>query len=172
MLHRYCQLVARVWEERVNGWEWQSCITASCSWRYSLWISWRLAHSPQYLCRSCIAQHPLTLNYTLQEVFKDFERNYMDMIGHMLESIQNQYPCALTVKTYSCTGCWHAPHWLLPSHAFSLLWALITRLPNYVPVDLSIMCIYSQMWSDNQCNQSCAHVHRYMYACMWVAVYI
>ena len=52
--------------------------------------------------------------FILQEIFKDFERNYMDMIGHMLESIQNQYPtldysvCMTQCAYYSprvCNSC-------------------------------------------------------------------
>lgn len=38
-----------------------------------------------------------TLTHTLflstQDIMKDFERNYSDMVGSFLEGVQSQYPC-------------------------------------------------------------------------------
>lgn len=45
--------------------------------------------------------HPVS-STTLQEIIKDFERNYTDMVGSFLESVQAQYPsCTYTV--FTCT---------------------------------------------------------------------
>lgn len=41
---------------------------------------------------TCLCVSSLQINANYQEIIKDFERNYSDLVGSFLEGVQSQYP--------------------------------------------------------------------------------